>query len=492
MTRSQRPRRNRGRRWVLVGCLVPLVVFQTALPVSAQTDDQPPPDGQKLEWTGDLTLIGALDKFGPPAKITIARTPGTDEFTMSAAAGYSVTVTIAEVGDCVAPSLITFEGTGTFDELRTGLVFTGTLVVDNEHLCDIQAAEDFTRENWEIFVSITETGLTGVFGPGPETVLGDFWYSMPGVPLPVGTEDVAPSEATDVPDDFEGDEELEPAPPVVPGECFLAPNSSRDIIGVITAASGQVEIQRDVFGDFEVVDPGSIDTQADPSLVASTFLVRQGDIVRVRSDSLARMTYFEKSIPLARLADSQGTELSALLEAGTTEIDILPDSVVCLSEDLDQSEQPTSILDLLSGAFRWTSNSWASGGFSARAGTTVIGRRGTEFIVGFDANSREATVLVNDGSVEMLNAGDRLLVGAGSWAVSSDDLGFVVNPTAIEGGGFDTVLSSGRPLAAIADLADHGDSGSLPLFGILVGAVVALALLAAGAAKLRSARTSTS
>ena len=426
-----------------------------------------------------LTLNGH-DVYGPEPKITITRTPDTDEFNISVVAGSVGTVTVESVGECGAVSIASFEGSGTFDEYGVFLVFTGTLSFDREFLCGVPAVEDLVRADWEIFVPITEVGLEGVFE--------SFSYSMPGVPVPVGSPDDESEATSDLPDDFEGGEELDVAPPVTPVECLLADNSSRDIIGVITAVSGEIEIQRDVFGDFESVSAGSVDAQADPSLVASTFLVRQGDIVRARDDSFARMAYFEKAIPLARLADSQGTALSALLEAGVAQIDILPETVICLDEYTDQATSTNPMIDMLIGAIRWTTDRGFSGsGFSTRVGTTTLGGRGTEFLVGYDRATGQATVIVDDGMVEMVNGSDRVLIEAGSWAMSRDGEGIVAGPTTIDEGAYDSVLSSSHPLNTVNQITDDGQSGFVPIAAV-VGAFSVFVLVAVVRVRSRNRR----
>jgi hypothetical protein len=408
-----------------------------------------------LEWSSGMTLIiDGLDVYGPEPRITITRTPGTDEFALSVTAGRVGTVTFVDIGESSAVNINTFEGTGTFDEYGLFLVFTGPLNTDTQFLCAVPELVGRNHDSWGVFIPITDIGLEGIFE--------GFEYSIPGVPIPIGASESDAGANSELPDDFEGDEEIEAAPPATPDECFLTENTSRDIVGVITATSGHVEVQPDLFADFETVTAGSIDAQADPSLVASTFLVRQGDIVRVRDDSLARMTYFEQAIPLARLADSQGTAFSALLEAGSAEIDLLPDTVICLSDNTDETGDTNPIVDIFNGVIHWASDRWIAGtAFTTRPGTTIVGIRGTEFVAGYDAATGTATVLVSDGTVEMIDSGDQLLLDAGSWAMSRDDVGIVTGPTVTEDGGFDTVVSSDRPLSALSDVTDKG--GSSPL-----------------------------
>jgi hypothetical protein len=106
-------------------------------------------------------------------------------------------------------------------------------------------------------------------------------------------------------------------------------------------------------------------------------------------------------------------------------------------------------------------------------------------VAGYDAATGTATVLVSDGTVEMINSGDRLLLDAGSWAMSRDDVGIVAGPTVTEDSSFDTVVSSDRPLSALSDVTDEGGSSSLLWFGIVAGAVLLASPLAVVAVKRR-------
>ena len=470
-------------------------IVATMLAVSGAVAAGPSDDAGQVEWIADGSfVVGGSDQYTYSdigGRMNIIRSPGTDEFTIVINTSFTSTSTSGLM--CTVTTSRSFEGSGRFS--FGDLQFTGDELwqraspncPDSFNL----GPEDPTGND------DGNNSVTVRLGESMTLRFHEFEFELSPVAEKMGSGTVVedtvagPTEAED--DSASGgvivDEELAVAPPATPYECLLAESASRDIIGVITATSGNIEIQHDVMEDFKQVTAGSIEAQADPSLVASTFLVRQGDIVRARSDSSARMVYFEQAIPLARLADSQGAELSSLLEAGTAEIDILSETVICLGDHVDQAEPASPILDIVNGVIRWTTDRWLSGtAFTTRPGTTILGIRGTEFVVGYDAATGTATVLVNDGSVEMVSAGDRVLVAAGHWVVSRDGVGIVDGPTVTEPSGFATVLDSTRPLSALTDLTDEGDSSPLPVIGAVIGAGVIGLLIGTIAVRRRTRR----
>jgi hypothetical protein len=139
-----------------------------------------------------------------------------------------------------------------------------------------------------------------------------------------------------------------------------------------------------------------------------------------------------------------------------------------LDEYTDQATSTNPMIDMFIGAIRWTTGSgFGYGGFSTRVGTTTLGGRGTEFLVGYDRATGQATVIVDDGMVEMVNGSDSVLVEAGSWAMSRDGEGIVAGPTTIDEGAYDSVLSSSHPLNTVNQITDDGQSGLVPIAAVV-------------------------
>jgi hypothetical protein len=328
--------------------------------------------------------------------------------------------------------------------------FSGTLVTDWVLLSGESAACSLAgHDHGEVPHSFTATingaAMTG-FVNGMAFTIADASAILDQptpAPTPVPAATPTPTEV-----DFDDGEEFE----LLEKDCFLDPGL-RPVIGVVTAVSGTVEVQRDVSGTYVPIDGGSADAPADPSLVAAdSFVLRQGDVVRTGVGAAAKVLIFEKPIPVADLASQAGTPLSEL-GGNVTEIDELGDSLMCIRAGILDIPglQDKTVLDLLKGVVRHLTKNWKNGSiFSTRAGTTVCGGRGTEFILAHWREEDETAVLLREGEVAIEAPEPELVMPEGSWTLVSG--GAARDLWALDEEDWRSVLDANDPHAAIRAL----------------------------------------
>jgi len=328
-----------------------------------------------------------------------------------------------------------------------------------------------------------------------------------------------PPTPTPTEDDFEDFEDGEPIE-LLEKDCFLD-TGLRPVIGVVTAVSGTVEVQRDLSGTYAPIQEGDADAPADPSLVAAdSFVLRQGDVIRTGALGHAKVLIFEKPIPVAELASQAGTPLREL-GGNVIEIDglgnrTLPGNIGLFSNTtlcvrLGMLGIPGTVVDVIRGAIheflmypsrveaRWVS------------GPSVIGIRGTEFVLAHWPDEGETALLLFEGEIAVEAPGPEVSLPEGSWVLVNES--GAGDLWALSEDGWLSVLAADDPLAAIralervpwvqdaaspspsqsplrspspspsrasptaaAEAGDSSDDGSFPLIVV----VIALALIAVG------------
>ena len=151
---------------------------------------------EPTEWSGTMTLSDdAYDGFVPfgPQEVSIARIPGTDEFTIDIESGSSAEKEYALTDEgfrrlatfdpnvCQTETTTTFDGVGQMEESgpRVHIVFAGTQHTSEVRVsCSLEELppHDYDPHETTVWVDVTDTGLEGSFNYHE--------FALPGVPSP--------------------------------------------------------------------------------------------------------------------------------------------------------------------------------------------------------------------------------------------------------------------------------------------------------------------
>jgi len=160
---------------------------------------------------------------------------------------------------------------------------------------------------------------------------------------------------------------------------------------------------------FEILDPiyWCEDRKSDPTkkILPGKILLISGEVF-VKQVGSPQWTLAYEGMPL-KTGDLVKTGPGALArielvdETGKIHIDISPDSEFCMREEADEKQEYV-IINLFKGFFNAVTLGWSNGSiFSAKAGTTIVGIRGTDFVISYDPDLNKVNYYLKDGIIEI-------------------------------------------------------------------------------------------
>ena len=127
-----------------------------------------------------------------------------------------------------------------------------------------------------------------------------------------------------------------------------------------------------------------------------------GDVIRTRSDGMARLEFADKH----------------LTEGGLVVINMGANTEMAISEFVVAFQQPPrteGLFELIKGTVRYFTRGWNmdDGSFNIRSGATVCGIRGTDIAIAYEAKRDHVSFLLREGKVEISRGNERRELKAG-------------------------------------------------------------------------------